>query len=266
MSSIEKLNVKISGQGSPTLVFVHGYGCDQTMWRFVAPEFQPAHRIITYDLIGMGQSDHSAYDFRRYQSLGAHAEDLGEILKETNTDDAVLVGHSVGATIACLASQQFGRRIKALALVAPSPCFVNLPDYQGGFERENLNGLIDVMEQNFLGWTDQVTPIISGQPEDGSVTTELTQSFCRTDPAIAKHFGKVTFLADHREEMAQVTLPSLVLQCSDDALAPTNVGEWLAEHMANGDLRVIEATGHCPHLTEPKQTVRELRRFLDNLG
>ncbi|WP_417524879.1 alpha/beta fold hydrolase [Marinovum sp.] len=261
----DRCHVTVEGTGTPTLVFVHGYGCDQNMWRFVAPRFAAQHRIVLYDLVGMGNSDYGAYDFDRYSTLDGHAEDLGDILTELDITDAVLVGHSVGATIACLAALNMPERVQALALVAPSPCFVNDDSYVGGFGREDIAGLIDVMEDNYLGWTAHVTPIISGQPEDGDATADLTQSFCRTDPKIAKHFGRVTFLADHRKEMAEVSHPTLVLQCSDDALAPEAVGHWLAERMVQAKIEIIEATGHCPHMTEPDATADELRGFLDRI-
>jgi sigma-B regulation protein RsbQ len=263
MSRASKLNAKMVGKGSPTLVFVHGYGCDQNMWRFVAPAFSGSHRCVFYDLVGMGGSDYASYSLDRYASLEAHAEDLDALLEELEIDDAVLVGHSVGATIACLTSLRGSDRIRALALVAPSPSFINDSDYVGGFDRASIEGLIGLMEQNFLGWTEQIAPVISGQVSDGETTEELSRSFCRTDPSIAKHFGRVTFLADHRREMAQVTLPTLVLQCRNDALAPVEVGQWLAARMARAELKIIEATGHCPHLTDPEKTVEALRGFLE---
>lgn len=263
MSIKSKLNAKTVGEGSPTLVFIHGYGCDQNMWRFVAPTFSSSYRCVLYDLVGMGGSDYSSYDLDRYASLEAHAGDLQALLEELEIDDAVLIGHSVGATIACLTSLQGSARIRALALVAPSPSFINDSDYVGGFDRASIEGLIGLMEQNFLGWTEQVAPVISGQESDGETTEELSRSFCRTDPSIAKHFGRVTFLADHRTEMAQVTLPTLVLQCRNDALAPVEVGQWLEERMAQGRLEIIEATGHCPHMTDPEKTIVALRGFLE---
>lgn len=266
LTAIETSNAKVTGAGTGTLVFVHGYGCDQTMWRFVAPAFADSHRTVLYDLTGMGGSDYAAYDFDRYATLDGHAQDLVALLSELDITDAVLIGHSVGATIACLAALRAPERIRALALVAPSPSFINDPPYVGGFERQDIVGLIDMMERNYLGWTEQLAPVIAGQSPDGAATGDLTQSFCRTDPAIAKHFGRVTFLADHRDDMARVAHPALILQCSDDALAPPEVGTWLAKHMPKGQLRVIDTTGHCPHMTEPEATIRELRGFLDRLA
>lgn len=266
MSVIEKLNVQVARSGSAPLVFVHGYGCDQNMWRYVTPSFADTHRIITYDLTGMGGSDSTAYDFDRYARLEAHADDLGAILGELDIHDAVVIGHSVGATIACLAALRHGDRIKALGLVAPSPSFINDGGYIGGFERNDVEQLLDMMERNFFDWAQNVTPLIAGQGQDGDTSAELAQSFCRNDPTISKHFARVTFLADHREDIARVDHPAVILQCSNDALAPKEVGAWMAVQMKRGELREIEATGHCPHMTEPEKTVTEVRGFLEQLG
>ncbi|NND41083.1 MAG: alpha/beta hydrolase [Silicimonas sp.] len=263
MSAITKCNVQVSGTGSTPLVFVHGYGCDQDMWRFVAPAFSDTHKTVLYDLTGIGESDSSAYDFPRYASLEAHAEDLGEILTELDLSDAIVVGHSVGATIACLAALRSSERIKALVLVAPSPCFINHDGYTGGFDHQDIQQLLELMEMNYFDWAQYVTPLIAGEKEAGETANELTRSFCRTDPAISKHFGRVTFLSDHRDDMSRVTHNALILQCSDDALAPTDVGAWLAKQMRGGQLREIEATGHCPHMTEPAKTIAEIRNFLE---
>ncbi len=262
MNSLEKNNVTVSELGTQTLVFVHGYGCDQSMWRFVAPHFEASHRIVLYDLTGMGQSDLSAYDFHAYRTLQSHADDLTAILEDHEVTDCVVIGHSVGATIACLAALKCPERISSLALVAPSPSFLNDATYIGGFDRETLDGLVNLMDENFLGWTSRVTPTIAGEDNAGEVATELTQSFCRTDPAIAKHFGRITFLADHRDDMKRVEAPTVIIQCTDDALAPVDVGAWLAENMRHGTLKIIEATGHCPHMTEPEQTTKAIRQFL----
>lgn len=263
MNVLTRNNVKVVGQGSRTLVFVHGYGCDQNMWRFVAPQFEGEYRIIHYDLTGMGQSDLDAYDFRAYRTLHRHAQDLADILAHLDVTQCVLVGHSVGATIACLASLISRDRVAAIAMVAPSPFFMNDGAYIGGFDHETLDGLVDLMDQNFLGWTDQVAPIIGGSE---AVSEELSQSFCRTDPGIAKHFGRVTFLSDHREDMKAVATKVTVIQCSNDSLAPVTVGRWLSENMMDAQLTLIKATGHCPHLSEPAKTTAAIRDFLKMAG
>ena len=266
LPATKKFNVKLSGSGSSSLVFVHGYGCDQNMWRFVAPSFADTHCVVSYDLAGMGGSDSRAYDLDRYATLEAHADDLGAILRELNMTGAIVIGHSVGATIACLAALRYGERIKALGLVAPSPSFINDGDYIGGFDRRDIEQLLDMMEQNFFDWAQHVTPLIAGQDPGGKTSGELVRSFCRNDPTISRHFARVTFLADHREDIARVEHPALVLQCSNDALAPRGVGAWMARHMKGGELREIEATGHCPHLTEPAQTTTEINKFIARLN
>lgn len=259
MDVLQRNNVKVDGQGDRILVFVHGYGCDQQMWRFVTPQFEDEYRIVQYDLTGMGQSDLKAYEFRAYRTLHRHAQDLADILEQLDVKNCVLVGHSVGATIACLASLLCSDRISGIVMVAPSPFFMNDGAYNGGLDRETLDGLVDLMDQNFHGWTNQVTPLIGG---DENVSEELSKSFCRTDPEIAKHFGRVTFLSDHREDMKQVETQVIVIQCSNDSLAPVSVGQWLSENMKNAQLHTIEATGHCPHLSEPTKTTAEIRDFL----
>ena len=252
----------VTGRGARTLVFVHGYGCDHSMWRFVAPQFADSYRVVQYDLTGMGKSDLDAYDFAQYRSLHRHAQDLVEILVHLDLEDCVLIGHSVGATIASLASSLCPTRISGLALVAPSPFFMNDGDYIGGFARETLDGLVDLMEQNFFGWTGQVTPLIAGDGDTGPATTELSESFCRTDPDIAKHFGRVTFLSDHRADMKLVTTQAIIIQCAHDTLAPVTVGHWLFGNMRDAQLAVIDATGHCPHLTAAEITTDQIRAFL----
>ena len=262
MDILQRNNVNISGHGDRTLVFVHGYGCDQNMWRFVAPHFQGSNRIVLYDLTGMGRSDITAYDFAAYRSLHRHAEDLAKILDHLDLTNCVLIGHSVGATIASLATLICPERIAGMAMVAPSPFFMNDRNYNGGFERETLNGLVALMDENFYGWTDQVAPLIAGQPSDGKVSEELTKSFCRTDPTISKHFGRVTFLSDHRDDMKRVETRTIVIQCAHDTLAPVAIGEWLSENMQNTKLKIIDATGHCPHLSHPELTMDALEEYL----
>lgn len=264
MSILNRNNVTVSGQGENTIVFAHGFGCDQSMWRFIAPEFERDHRVVLFDLTGCGRSDLNAYDRTAYSSLDAHADDILAILEELDLADVTLVGHSVSATTAALAGIKDARRISRLVLVAPSPCFLNDDTYVGGFSRADIEGLIAFMEENFLGWTEQMVPTIAGQPAGEPATDDLTRSFCRTDPAIAQHFGRVTFLSDRRQDMKSVRQPSLILQCETDALAPVSVGEWMAANMANGQLALLPVTGHCPHMTAPDLTIEAMRNFLKN--
>ena len=260
---IKRNNVTRHGRaGAPPMLFAHGFGCDQEMWRHTAPAFEADHEVILYDLTGMGQSDLSAYDPARYGTLDAHAEDMVEICEALDLRGVTLVGQSVSAITAVLAAIRAPDRIARLVLLAPSPCFENHDDFNGGFSREDLEGLIEMMEENYLGWANALAPTIAGQEAEQPGTQELTQSFCRTDPEIARHFGRVTFLSDRRADMPNVTVPSLIVQCARDALAPISVGDWMDAHMPGSTLKVLDVSGHCPHLTAPDKTIEAIRAFV----
>ena len=263
---LERNKVTLSGAsaGAP-MIFIHGFGCDQSMWSQVAGQFKAHHPIVTYDLTGMGQSDLSAYDPSRYADLRAHADDLVAIIEQLQLEDAVLVGHSVGATIALLAARQAPGRVRQVVLVSPSPCFMEdaARDYHGGFSREDLEGLITFLDENHLGWSAQMAPTIAGQPQGAAATEDLTQSFCRTDPAIAQHFGRVTFLGDERQTFEQARSPALILHCNKDALVPMAVADWMMDRMPDATLQVLDATGHCHHMTVPIEVAAAMRGYLD---
>jgi len=262
MTVLERNNVTVTGSGAREIVFAHGFGCDQTMWRFVAPAFADDYRIVLYDLTGAGQSDLAAYDYDRYNDLSAHAQDLVEICDTLELDKPIVVGHSVGAIVAGIAAADHPDRFAQVVMVSPSPCFTNDGEYIGGFEKDDLMQVIDSMQENYLGWAEQLAPAIAGEPPEGEGARLLTKSFCRTDPDIARHFGRVTFLSDRRADMERIKTPTLIIQCDDDAIAPVSVGDWMYGTMNGATLRVIEAVGHCPHMTEPKKTIREIRRYL----
>lgn len=259
--------VVVSGLASgKALIFIHGFGCDQSMWRQVAPDLAEEFQIVTYDLTGMGQSDLSAYDPHRYANPRGHAEDLLAIIEELGLDEVVLIGHSIGATIALLAANLAPDKVSRLVLVSPNPCFVNAPaeGYRGGFSHEELEELIAFLDENHLGWAAQMAPTIAGQPAGAPAADELTQGFCRTDPAIAQHFGRVTFFADERPAFAQVSRPALILHCNDDALVPMEVAEWMQDRMPGATLQVLQATGHCPHMTVPADVIAAIRSYLED--
>ena len=262
MTVLRRNNVQVRGQGVTPMIFIHGYGCDQNMWRMVAPAFEADYQIVQYDLTGCGQSQLWAYDQREYESLNGHATDLLEICGELGLSQAIVVGHSVSAMTAALAANREPERIAAVVMVAPSPCYLNDGDYRGGFERADIDGLLDFLDSNFLGWSSNMAPAILGVPEQPELAEELTNSFCRTDPEIAKHFGRVTFLSDHRADVRSLEQPTLVMQCSGDIVAPLFVGEWLQRNIAHSDLVIMEAKGHCPHLSAPAETIAAIRRFL----
>jgi sigma-B regulation protein RsbQ len=251
-----------NGEGQP-LLFAHGFGCDQNMWRYVWPRFADDYRVVLFDHVGAGGSDLSAYDPGRYSSLRGYAEDVLEICRGLDLDDVVLVGHSVSAMIGVLAAAAEPDRFAGLVLVGPSPRYVDDEDgYVGGFSREDIEGLLDSMDSNYLGWSSQMAPVIMGNEDRPELGEELTNSFCRTDPEIARSFARVTFLSDNRADLAKVEVPALVLQCSDDAIAPEAVGRYVAEQMPDARFAMLDAVGHCPNLSAPDETADAIEEFL----
>ncbi|XYJ12747.1 alpha/beta fold hydrolase [Telluria sp. B2] len=244
------------------MVFAHGFGCDQTMWRFLAPAYTDRFRTIAFDLVGSGNSDLSAYDRDKYSSLHGYADDLLEILDEFATGPVVFVGHSVSTMIGMLATIKAPERFVAQVMVGPSPCYINDGDYVGGFSREDIDELLETMDSNYLGWSSSLAPAIMGVPGRPELREELTRSFCSNDPTIAKHFARVTFLSDHRADVAHSTVPALILQCSDDLVAPRAVGDFLHRHLPVSTLHVIENVGHCPHMSAPTASSRAIDAFL----
>ena len=265
VSVVRRNNVRVLGQGEPTLMFAHGFGCDQNMWRLVVPAFQSTHRIILFDHVGAGQSDLSAYDRRKYATLDGYASDVLEICRELDLTDVIFVGHSVSSMIGVLAAKRDPSRFRALVLVGPSPRYINDADYVGGFSRQDIDGLLESLDSNYLGWSSSMAPVIMGNPNRPELGTELTNSFCRTDPQIAAHFARVTFLSDNRADLPAVTIPTLILQCSDDVIAPTAVGEYLHRQIAGSRLVVLKATGHCPNLSAPAETADAIDVFIRSL-
>ncbi len=263
-SVVARNRVSVSGvpSGRPML-FVHGFGCDQSMWRLVAPEFEADHRVVLVDLVGSGRSDLSAYDPGKYGSLEGYADDLVEICRELDLRDVVLVGHSVSAMIGVLAYHRAPDLFGALVMVGPNPRYVDEGDYVGGFSRTDIAGLLDALDSNHLGWSTQMAPVIMGNPERPELAQELTNSFCRTSPDIARQFARVTFLSDNRADLDGVDVPTLVLQCSQDALAPDSVGEYVHRRIPGSVLVRLMATGHVPHLSAPEETTAAIRAFLD---
>lgn len=262
MSPITRNNVQISGSGERTIVFAHGYGCDQNMWRHVAPAFEADHRVVLFDHVGCGASDVASYDIARHGSLAGYADDLLEICAALDLRDAIFVGHSVSAMIGILAAIREPSRFSRLALVAPSPRYINDGEYVGGFEQTDIDSLLDFLDDNYVGWAQAIAPTVMGNPHRPELSGELVTSFCRTDPEIAKRFARVTFLSDNRADLSRVTTPSLILQCSNDALAPDGVGVYLHEHLAGSTLMRMAANGHCPNLSAPQETVDAIRSWL----
>jgi len=255
-------NVRVSGHGEPAIVFAHGYGCDQNMWRLVAPAFEDQHRVVLFDHVGAGASDKAAWDPARYSTLGGYASDLVEIGQALNLEGAIFVGHSVSAMIGVLAAKQAPGLFSKLVLVGPSPCYINDDGYTGGFARQDVEELLQFMDSNFLGWSSMLAPQIMGNPEQPQLGEELTNSFCRTDPEIAKHFARVTFLSDNRSDLDGFAAPTLILQCSDDIIAPASVGRYVHERIPGSVFRQMQATGHCPNLSAPQETIDAIQSWL----
>jgi sigma-B regulation protein RsbQ len=263
MDTVNRHNVRVSGRltGRP-MVFAHGFGCDQNMWRLVAPAFEDEFRVVLFDHAGAGAADPSAYDVQRHSSLEGYAQDVVDICRELDLHDVVFVGHSVSSIIGVLADKMAPDLFSQLVLVGPSPRYIDDEGYTGGFSREDIEGLLASLDSNYLGWSSQMAPAIMGNGDRPDLGEELTNSFCRTDPEIAAQFARVTFLSDNRADLSRVRTPSLVLQCSDDIIAPEPVGEYVARHLPGSTLVHLEATGHCPNLSAPEETVAAIRAFL----
>jgi sigma-B regulation protein RsbQ len=262
-SAVARHNVTITGRpdGQPML-FAHGYGCDQNMWRYVAPRFEDDFRIVLFDHVGAGGSDLSAYDPARYSSLEAYANDVVTLCRELDLHDVIFVGHSVSSMIGVLAARSAPDLFAKLVLVGPSPRYIDDDGYVGGFSEQDIDELLESLDSNYLGWSSAIAPVIMGNPDRPQLGAELTESFCRTDPEIARNFAHVTFRSDNRADLADVHVPALVLQCSSDVIAPVEVGRFVAETMPRAELVMLTATGHCPNLSAPEATADAIAAFV----
>ncbi len=259
MNVMTRNNVAVRGDG-PALVFAHGFGCDQNMWRHVAPSFTSTNKVVLFDHVGAGSSDLSAYSSERYGTLHGYAQDVVEIVDALQLKDAVFVGHSVSATIGVLAAVKRPDLFAGLALICPSPRYSNTESYTGGFEERDIDELLDLMDINQVDWSAALAPVVLG-PDEHEMQGEWRESVCRTDPTAAKEFASATFKSDHRADYRQVSTPALIVECSHDALAPRQVGEWVHAAVQGSRLVTLEATGHCPHMTRPQDVIAALRAF-----
>jgi sigma-B regulation protein RsbQ len=259
---LKRNNVTVSGRGTRPMMFAHGFGCDQQMWRFITPAFEEDFQIILFDYVGAGKSDLHAYNQERYSSLHGYAQDVLEICKALDLSDVIFVGHSVSAMIGVLAAIEKQSYFSQLIMVGPSPCYINKEGYTGGFELQDIEGLLETMEKNYIGWANFLAPQIMKNEDKPELAQELTESFCSTDPVIARQFAKATFLSDNRDDLGKLKTPSLILQCSDDLIAPLEVGTFLHERLANSTLRVMKAKGHCPHMSNPGETISLIENYL----
>ncbi|HEY0736432.1 MAG TPA: alpha/beta hydrolase [Herpetosiphonaceae bacterium] len=262
MSVLKRHNVNVTGQGQQPMLFAHGFGCDQNMWRFVAPAFEDTYKVVLFDYVGAGQSDLSAYDPTKYGTLDGYADDVLEICHALDLTNVVFVGHSVSAMIGILAAIKEPARFDKLVLVGPSPCYINDGDYVGGFEREDIDELLEALEANYLGWSSGMAPVIMGNADRPELGQELTNSFCRTHPEIARQFARATFLSDNRADLPRLKTKSLILQCSHDVIAPETVGRYLHQTLVDSSFVMLKATGHCPNLSAPEETIAAMKTFL----
>ena len=263
---IARNNVRVFGSGKQPMLFAHGFGCDQNMWRFVTPAFADDYRIVVFDYIGSGKSDLGAYDAERYGSLAGYAQDVLDVIHALDLRDVIFVGHSVSSMVGVLAANAEPERFAHLIMVGPSPRYINDPPYVGGFERRDIEGLLETMEKNYIGWANFLAPAIMKNADRPELSQELEASFCSTDPVIARRFAEATFFADNRSDLGAVRVPSLIMQCSDDMIAPVAVGDYLARTLPNSTLRVLEATGHCPHMSHPGETIQVIREYLSSIA
>ncbi|MGJ7523734.1 alpha/beta fold hydrolase [Variovorax sp. LT1P1] len=266
MSTKERNNVSVRGSGTDTVIFAHGFGCDQNMWRLLEPVYAKRYRTVLFDHVGAGNSDLTAYEESKYSTLDGYASDLVEIAREFGQGRTIFVGHSVSAMIGVLADLKAPGLFTAHAMIGPSPCYVNDEDYVGGFSREDVEGLLRTLEGNYLGWSSNMAPAIMGAPGQPELGEELVNSFCRTDPEIAADFARATFLSDHRADLPRLATPTLIIQCDEDIIAPVEVGQYMAQTLPDAELVIVENVGHCPHLSAPSASADAIDTFLARRG
>jgi sigma-B regulation protein RsbQ len=255
-------NVNISGKGKQPLLFAHGFGCDQNMWRFIVPAFEEEYQIILFDYVGAGKSDKASYNPERYSSLQGYAQDILDICEFLHLEKVIFIGHSVSSMIGLLSAVESPEYFDRIIMVGPSPCYINKDGYTGGFEHHDIEGLLDTMEKNYIGWANFLAPKIMGNDERPELGRELTESFCSTDPVIACQFAKVTFFSDNRNDLAKLKTPTLLLQCTDDLIAPLGVGDYLHQNLPQSTLKVMKAKGHCPQVSEPEETIALIKEYI----
>ncbi|WP_235299565.1 alpha/beta fold hydrolase [Portibacter marinus] len=260
---LHKNNVKITGNGDQAMIFVHGFGCDQNMWRFVAPSFENDYKVVLLDLVGAGGSDARYYNKQKYDTLTGHAQDIIDLCEFLNLNDIIFVGHSVSAMIGALVDIHQPGLIEKLVMIGPSPCYINDENYHGGFDQKDIEELLEAMDINYLGWSSSLAPVIMGNADKPELGNELKESFCKTDPEIAQEFAKVTFLSDNRADLHRIKADCLILQCQEDIIAPETVGEYLKEKIPSNSYTVLDATGHCPHMSAPEETIAAITDFLE---
>jgi sigma-B regulation protein RsbQ len=262
-SILKRNNVKVIGKGNKSIVFAHGFGCDQHSWDFMKDAFIEDYKVILFDFVGSGKSDLSAYDPAKYSSLEGYAQDVLDICEVLDLHDIIFVGHSVSSMIGLLAAIKEPSYFQKLIFIGPSAKYINEEGYIGGFDRSDLESLFEFMDNNYLGWSESLAPAIMGNAERPELGKFLTNSFCSTDPDIAKQFARVTFFSDNRKDLPQLKIASLTLQCSDDIIAPVSVGRYVHDHIENSKMVMLNAKGHCPHISEPEETIAAIKAFIE---
>jgi len=263
MSTILKRNnVNVIGEGEQVMLFAHGFGCDQRSWQFIVDAFTPDHKVVLFDYVGSGESDLSAYSSAKYGQLDGYAQDLLDVCEALDLKQVIFVGHSVSAMIGLLAAIRKPEYFKKMVFIGPSPRYINDEQYTGGFERKDLESLFEFMDSNYLGWSNALAPAIMGNADRPELGEFLTNSFCATDPEVAREFARVTFFSDNRADLGKLQVESLTIQCSEDVIAPLAVGDFVQAHVPGNQLVLLEATGHCPHISEPEKTIRAIRDFI----
>jgi sigma-B regulation protein RsbQ len=261
---LHRNNVKVTGKGTTSIIFAPGFGCDQSVWNAVSQAFEDDYQVILFDYVGSGDSDLASYDLNRYSTLEGYAQDILDVCAALDLKDSIFVGHSVASMIGMLASLRHPEYFSHLIMIGPSPCYLNKPPhYYGGFEKDDLLGLIEMMEKNYIGWANIFASTITNNPKRPEVKQELENRFCSTDPIIARNFAMATFFADNRKDLEEVTLPTLILQCSEDIISPPNVGQYVHQHIPHSVLKQLEAIGHCPHMSHPEEIISIIRQYLE---
>ncbi len=261
-SILKRNNVNVIGHDGQVMLFAHGFGCDQRSWQFIMDAFTDDYKVVLFDYVGSGGSDLGAYDTAKYNSLEGYAQDLLDVCEALSLNQVIFVGHSVSAMIGLLAAIRKPEYFKKLVFIGPSPRYLNDENYIGGFDRKDMESLFEFMDSNYLGWSNTMAPVIMGNPDRPGLGEFLTNSFCATDPDVAREFARVTFFSDNREDLGKLQIESLTLQCTDDVIAPLAVGDFVKANVPNNRLVLLEATGHCPHISEPQKTIKAIKDFI----
>jgi sigma-B regulation protein RsbQ len=262
MDIIKRNNVKIIGEGKQTLLFAHGFGCDQNVWRYLVNRFMTEYKCILFDYVGAGSSETSAYNTEKYSTLDGYAQDVLDVCDALQLEKPIFIGHSVSSMIGVRAALHKPNLFSKLIFVTASPSYINEDSYQGGMERKDIEDLLSLMDSNYLGWSSMMAPLVMGNPERPELAEELNGNFCSTDPRIAREFARVTFLSDSRDDLKKLTVPTLTIQCSDDMLVPSSIIKYIDEKVKRNTSILLDATGHCPHLSAPDKTIEAIESYL----